>query len=413
MLFIEVVTTILFYLFLPFYFVERVLHKKSYGWKEKFGNVKKFSKDDKVILVHGCSVGESLAVENLLKVIKEKFPEHKLVMTTFTYAGQQIAQKKFANIADYVTYFPFDIAPFVNKFLSRINPEMVIIVETEIWPYFAYSCKKRQIPLYIINARISDTSYNSYKKMKFFFKNVFKNYSGVLAQSNEDKEKFISIGLDSEKAELMGNLKFDIEATAEKVDIGQEGYRVFIAGSTHHQENEIVIKTYKDLKAKYSDLKFLIAPRHLERVGEIKDLLEKYSLSYELRSENGRLSDKVDVLVLDTLGELKKMYSVSDVAYIGGSFNKTGGHNPLEAAIFDKPVISGPSIFNFKDIYEILCKSGAGKVVKTPDELFTYLDELFGNSETYNKTKAACKNVFDSQRGAIDFVINKMKDVLN
>ena len=151
----------------------------------------------------------------------------------------------------------------------------------------------------------------------------------------------------------------------------------------------------------------------MERVGEIKDLLQKYNLSYALRSENGRLSDKVDVLVLDTLGELKKMYSASDVAYIGGSFNKTGGHNPLEAAIFDKPVVSGPSIFNFKDIYEILCKSGAGKVVKTPDELFTYLDELFGNSETYNKTKAACKNVFDSQRGAIDFVINKMKDVLN
>ena len=175
MLLLEILMTISFMLFLPFYFIERVLHKKSYGWKEKFGYISRFSKDDKVIMLHGCSVGEALALENLLKSVREEFPDYKIVVTTSTYAGQEIAKKKYGNIADLVTYFPFDNPIPVNRFLNRINPSVVLIVETEIWPYFAYSCKKRGIPLSIINARISDLSYPSYQRTKFFFKHVLNN----------------------------------------------------------------------------------------------------------------------------------------------------------------------------------------------------------------------------------------------
>lgn len=423
-------------LFLPFYFVERVLHKKSHGWKEKFGgrvndwagNATTSSKSSsrvnewignavtslkpKVIMLHGCSVGEALALENLLKSIRENFPEHKIVVTTSTYAGQEIAQKKYAKIADLVTYFPFDNPIPVNRFLDKINPSAVLIVETEIWPYFAYSCKKRGIPLSIINARLSDLSYPSYRRMKSFFKLVLNNYDAVYAQSNEDKEKFISIGMKPEKVEMMGNLKFDIQISADKVDVGQEGYRVFLAGSTHKPENEIVISTYKRLREKYSDLKMMIAPRHLERVNDIKELLEKYNLSYALRSENGRFSDENDVIILDTLGELKNMYSACDLAFVGGSFNNTGGHNPLEASIFEKPVVSGPAVFNFKDIYELLSKSEAGKVVKNPSEMYEYLDKLLGDKDFYAQAKNNCKKVFEAQRGAINFVINKLKKIL-
>ena len=420
MLLLEILMTILFSLFLPFYYIERVVHKKSHGWREKFGGVgvnekgkKIISPDDKVIHIHCCSVGEALAIENLLKSMRVKFPEHKIVVTTFTYAGQQIAQKKFKDTADYITYFPFDNPIPVKRFLDKIHPDISIIAETEIWPYFAYSCKMRGIPLIMINARISDLSYASYRRMKFFFKKVFKNYAAVYAQSLEDKEKFISVGLDSQKAEVMGNLKFDIEPSEEQVDIGQDGYRIFLAGSTHKPENEIVISTYKKLKEKHRDLKLLIAPRHLERVEEIKSLLEKYELSYGLRSDNSKFSDSTDVIILNTLGELKKMYSICNIAFIGGSFNNTGGHNPLEAAIFEKPVVSGPAIFNFKDIYEVLTKSGAGKVVKTPDEFYEYLNTLLEDSKIYDETKNACKKVFTSNRGAIEFVIGKVTDILN
>ena len=412
MLLLEIIITILFYLFLPFYFVERVIHKKSHGWKEKFAHVKEFDKDDKVIHIHCCSVGEALAIENLLKSVRSNFPDNKIVVTTFTYAGQQIAQKKYANRADYITYFPFDMPVSVNRFLSRVKPDVSIIVETEIWPYFAYSCKKRGIPLFIINARISDKSYGQYKRMKFFFSRILQNYRAVYAQSVEDMEKFISIGMKPENTEMMGNLKFDVERVDEDIEIGQAGYKIFLAGSTHKPENEIVITTYKNLKEKYADLKLLIAPRHLERVDDIKSLLQKYNLTYGLRSEGDKFNDKTDVILLDTLGELKKMYSICHLAFVGGSFNKTGGHNPLEAAIYEKPVVSGPSVFNFKDIFDILCKSGAGKVVKTPDEMFEYLNNLLENPSEYKKVKDVSKNVFDSQRGAIDFVIEKLKSVL-
>ena len=300
----------------------------------------------------------------------------------------------------------------VNRFLARIKPQVSIIVETEIWPYFAYSCKKRNIPLFIINARISDKSYGQYRRMKFFFKKILQNYCAVYAQSIEDMDKFVSIGMKRENVEMMGNLKFDVKRTDENVDIGQENFRILLAGSTHKPENEIVINNYKKLKEKFGDLKLLIAPRHMERVPDIKNLLEKYNLSYGLRSCNDKFSCEIDVIILDTLGELKKMYSICHLAFIGGSFNKTGGHNPLEAAIYEKPVVSGPSIFNFKDIYDILCKSGAGKVVKTPDEMSEYLRNLLENQPEYEKTKEASHKVFEAQRGAIEFVIDKLKAVL-
>ena len=420
MLILEILMTILFFICLPFLFLERVIHKKSYGWKEKFGGgennkiAQELAKSEsKVIHIHCCSVGETLAVENLIKAMREKFYNCKIVLTTFTYAGQQIAQKKFSNIVDYITYFPFDMPISVNKFLSKIRPTVSVIVETEIWPYFAYSCKKRNIPLVIINARISDKSYSQYKFMKLFFAKILKNYNAVYAQSIEDKQKFISIGMNPDKVEMMGNLKFDIVSDKETVDIGQEGFRIFIAGSTHKPENEIVIANYKKLKEKFSDLKLLIAPRHLERVEEIKSFLVKYNLTYGLRSAGDKFDSDTDVIVLDTLGELKKMYSICDIAFIGGSFNNTGGHNPLEAAIYEKPVVSGPAIFNFKDIYDILCKAGAGKVVNTQQEMLDYIKTLLYSPDEYIKTKKNCKDIFELQRGAVNFVLQKLNLILN
>ena len=411
MLFIEIIVTVLFYLFLPFYYIERLVHKKSYGWKEKFGGIKALN-DDKVIHIHCCSVGEALAIENLLKSIRKEFSDYKIVVTTFTYAGQEIAKKKYSEIADYVTYLPFDIPMCVNKFLSKIHPKISIIVETEIWPFFALGCKKRNIPLCIINARISDSSYGQYKLLRVLFSKILKNYKAVYAQSLEDMNKFISIGMSKDNVEMMGNLKFDVEKSEDNVDIGQNGYKIFLAGSTHRPENEIIINTYKSLKEQIKGLKLLIAPRHLERVAEIVDMLQKVGLSYELRSNNGRFSENIDVIVLNTLGELKKMYSICYVAFIGGSFNKTGGHNPLEAAIYEKPVVSGPSIFNFKDIYDILSKSGAGKVVINQKELQEYLYKLLSSQQEYDRVKSSCKKVFDTQRGAVNFVVDKVREIL-
>lgn len=405
-----ILSTVIFLIAMPFIFAARkCMGKPNAGLKEKFGFINSpFNKVDDVIMLHGVSVGEVIALENLAKKIKEEFPDKKLVVTTGTKTGQEIARKKYDGIADFITYFPFDIPMFVNRFLDRLNPKTVLIAETEIWPYFAYACKKRNIPISIINGRISDSTYNSYLKVKFFFKKVFESFTAIYTQSEEDRQKYINVGASENKVEFMGNLKFDVKKKDADIQMGQDSFKVIIAGSTHQGEDEIVLETFKNLKEKHTDIKLLLAPRHPKRVPDVEALIKTYGLTYGLRSKDDKFND-YDVILLDTLGELGKMYSICHFAFIGGSFNKTGGHNPLEAVVYDKPAITGPSIHNFKDIYWILNKTNAGQIVNTPNELELYEDKLLSDRDFYNKACEDCKTVFEAQQGALDFVISKLR----
>ena len=353
-------------------------------------------------MYHGVSVGEVIALENLIKKTKEIFPEYKIVITTGTKTGQDIAKKKFGEIADFITYFPFDITFCVDSFLKKINPSVVLIAETELWPTFSMFCKLRNIPLYVINGRISDSTFKFYSYAKIFFKHLFKNYTEILTQSEEDKIKFIQIGAPKDKTFVMKNLKFD-------VNIGKG--RIIIAGSTHKGEDEIILKVFTELKKEFPEIKLLLVPRHMTRLNNVKELSEKTGLKYGLRSLNDTF-DNNEIIILDTMGELGKMYKICDFAFIGGSFNKTGGHNPLEAVVYNKPVISGPSIHNFRDIYWILTRSKAGKVVDTPEELKSHMFKLLNDDDFYKQSCEDCKKVFNSQQGALEFVIEKLKGIL-
>ena len=407
MIIYEIVSTILFYLCLPFYFLERVIHKKSKGWLKKFGFCEKMS--GKVIMIHGCSVGEINAVGNLVRRIREEFPGYRIVLTTSTITGQKVAKEKYSEIADYITYFPFDTIFEVSRFLKRIKPSMVFIVETEIWPCFASGCKKRNIPLFIINGRISDQSYPYYNLLGFYFKHVLNNYTTIFTQSDEDTKKFLSIGEAKEHLKFMGNLKFDIKKSNVTVDLGQAGYRILIAGSTHKPENKIIIDIFSKLKSNFPMLKLVIAPRHLEHTGDIGNLCTQNNLNYGLRSKNDLFSDKTDVIILDTLGELGKMYSICDIAFIGGSLNKTGGHNPLEATIWKKPVISGSCVTNFKDIYGILTNCGAAKLVNSEEELYNALNNILSDNDLYAGMSKSCETVFEQQKEAANYVVDVIK----
>lgn len=404
------ITTILFLALLPFIYLVRAINGKFlYGWKEKLGFFTSPELGEKVIMYHGVSVGEVIALENLIKKTKETFPDYKLVVTTGTKTGQEIAHKKYAEIADYITYFPFDIPFCVNSFLNKIKPSVVLIAETELWPTFAHRCKKRNIPLYVINGRISDSTYKSYKLFSLFFKQILKFYSGIYTQSEYDNQKLINIGANPDNTEVMKNLKFDVKKSPDKIDMGSG--RIIIAGSTHQGEDEIVINTFSDLKKEFPDIKLLLAPRHLKRASHAAELAEKTGMPFGFRSSNDNFNDK-DIIILDTLGELSKMYQICDFAFIGGSFNKTGGHNPLEAVVYSKPAISGPSIHNFRDIYGILSRTKAGKVVKTPDELKLYMHKLLSDKEFYAQACKDCVTVFNDQQGALQFVINKLSQIL-
>ena len=207
-----ILSTIIFLTLLPFYYIVRVIQKKYlYGWREKLGFLKSPDLGEKVIMLHGVSVGEIIALENLTKKIKETFPDYKIVITTGTKTGQDIAHKKYAEIADFITYFPFDIPFAVNSFLNKVRPSVVLIAETELWPNFAYYCKKKNIPLFVINGRISDSTFNAYKRLKFFFKHILSKYTGLFTLSFEDRDKLIALGANPQTTEFMGNLKFDIK----------------------------------------------------------------------------------------------------------------------------------------------------------------------------------------------------------
>ena len=408
----RILSTILFLAALPIYAAVRACRGKFLpGWKEKLGKFDAPKLGNKVIMFHGVSVGEVIALENLIKKTKETFPDYKIVVTTGTKTGQEIAHKKYDNIADFITYFPFDITICVKSFLEKIRPSVVLIAETELWPTFAAYCKQRNIPLLVINGRISDATFKSYKLLKGFFKELFKNYTEILTQSEEDKEKFIAIGAPADKTSIMKNLKFDVKRIDANIEIGKGNNRIIIAGSTHKDEDEIILDSFVKLKKQFPDIKLLLAPRHLTRVNNVTELVEKTKLPYDLRSKNATFVNN-DIVILDTLGELSKMYQICDFAFIGGSFNKTGGHNPLEAVVYNKPAISGPSIHNFRDIYWILSRTKAGKVVKTPEELTNYMHKLLADKEFYAQSCEDCKTVFQSQQGAMQFVIDELNKII-
>lgn len=409
-------TCILGLIILPFIFLLRLIQKKDVtSWKIKMGNFdlpKNFDKSKKTIMIHGVSVGEVVSLEKLIRKVKEEFPNHNLVLTTGTKTGQETAIKKMGDIADFITYFPLDIKFFVEKFLDKINPDVILIAETEIWPIFIYTAKKRNIKTYIINGRMSDESFKMYKILKPFFKNVLPMYSGIFVQSEIDKARLNEAGANINQLDVMKNLKFDVNKFDVDIDLNTNNSKVLIAGSTHKGEDEIVLRVYKKLKELIPNLKLLLAPRHITRTPDVQNLIKSFNFSYNLYSKNKQFSDNSDILLLDVMGELAKLYAKIDVAFIGGSFNNTGGHNPLEAIIFDKPTISGPSIKNFRDIYAILKMNNAAFVVNNEEEFFEIAKKLLLDENYYQEIKNNANKAFKNQQGALNFVIDKLKKVI-
>lgn len=409
-------TCILGLIILPFIFLLRLIQKKDVtSWKIKMGNFdlpKNFDKSKKTIMIHGVSVGEVVSLEKLIRKVKEEFPNHNLVLTTGTKTGQETAIKKMGDVADFITYFPLDIKFFVEKFLDKINPDVILIAETEIWPIFIYTAKKRNIKTYIINGRMSDESFKMYKILKPFFKNVLPMYSGIFVQSEIDKARLNEAGANINQLDVMKNLKFDVNKFDVDIDLNTNNSKVLIAGSTHKGEDEIVLRVYKKLKELIPNLKLLLAPRHITRTPDVQNLIKTFNFSYNLYSKNKQFSDNSDILLLDVMGELAKLYAKIDVAFIGGSFNNTGGHNPLEAIIFDKPTISGPSIKNFRDIYAILKMNNAAFVVNNEEEFFEIAKKLLLDENYYQEIKNNANKAFKNQQGALNFVIDKLKKVI-
>lgn len=384
------------------------------GFWEKIGFYKFDNKDAKTTVFHAVSVGETNAIKDLVKAYRAKHPDEVIIVTTTTKTGQEIAQKSFKDIVDKVTYFPYDFFFSVLSFLNVFNPERVVIAETEIWPCFITLAKLKGVKVYCANGRISPHSFDGYKKIKLFLAPILNRYEKIFMQSKSDSERMVAIGANASRTEVMGNLKFDINANLTEEEknryrneLKTNNYRLFVGASTHKGEDEIVLSVFKDLKQKHSDAKLLLVPRHPQRYDEVCKLIEETGYKWGKRTNNDNF-DETDIILLDTMGELAKIFSICHIAFIGGSFSTTGGHNPLEANIWNKPVISGNCTFNFKDVYKIVTDKKCAVIVNNEEEFKNELISFYDDTEKYNAYCNNAKEVFEENRGAINYVLERI-----
>lgn len=315
------------------------------------------------IWLHSVSVGETLSSIPLIQALLDSYPHLPITVTTLTPSGSERVQYAFSNKV-YHVYLPYDLPCAINRFLNQLNPRLVIIMETELWPTMINILYHRSIPVIIANARLSARSVLGYQKINPFIRTMLLRISLIAAQNQEDAERFISLGSISSQVRVMGNIKFDINITPELVkrtiNLRQKWnlHRlIWIAASTHNGEEVLLLAAHRKLLKSNPTLLLILVPRHPERFSDVIKIVQKSGFSYRLYSENNLYSNTTQVVIGDIMGELMLLYGVSDIAFIGGSLIKHGGHNPLEAAAHAIPILMGPYTFNFTDICNKLIKA--------------------------------------------------------
>jgi 3-deoxy-D-manno-octulosonic-acid transferase len=376
-------------------------------WYERFSiyNIK-FSTG--VVWFHAVSVGEAEALFPLLKQIKLKHPDTKLLITTTTPTGSARVKAVMQDTVSHV-YLPYDVPDAICRFMRCFKPRMAVMMETEIWPNIFNYCGDHHIPLYIINARLSEKSSKGYQKISGLIHPALANIKCIATQTNDDASRFISIGADSEKVETLGNIKFDVEITTStitkgltiKADLFMDRF-VWLIASTHKDEEKIFLDIYKVLKEKIPELLLILVPRHPERFPVVKKLIEKEYLSVATRTLLETVNTKTDVYLVDTMGELKAMYAAADVAFIGGSMVANGGHNILEASAVGVPVMFGPFMDNFKEIARVVLIESAAIQCQSKSDIISSMKLLYEQPD-YRRDLARKGKVFvQKNQGAID-----------
>lgn len=341
-------------------------------WHERLGFYQTPSAGN-VLWFHAVSVGEAEAAFPLIQRLQTQLPDQAFLVTTTTPTGSARVKAVLADTVEHV-YLPYDLPWIVGRFLRHFQPKVAIVMEKEIWPNLFASCAQRQVPVLVINARLSAKSAKAYRKIPALIKPALSTITQIATQTAADRQRFIEIGAQPEQVTVLGNIKFDLTVEASLIQAGAllkqqlfAGRFVWIIASTHQGEEEQLLSLYKALKVQIPNLLLLIAPRHPERFGLVKQLCQKQGLQVELRSEQAILSPDCDVYLADSIGELKMLYAAADIAFVGGSLVPVGGHNVLEPAAVGLPVMFGSQMFNFQEIAEQMLIAKAA--IQCQDEL--------------------------------------------
>lgn len=369
------------------------------------------------IWLHALSVGEVTSCRSLVVALRRSLPEAVILFSAATRAGQAAARSLHGDAVDYFVPFPLDLAWSVHRFLSRLRPDLFILVETDFWPNFLAALERRRIPAILVNGRITAASSRNYRRGKFFFRPLFRAFRYLAMQTAVDAERMVALGVEAKRVVALGNLKYDslpgaAGAVLTRAELGlADSAPLWVAGSTHEGEEEIILAVYAALLADYPELLLVIAPRKVERGRRLLALAQRSGWRVSQRSGDARISAP-QILILDTLGELLPLYRLADLAFVGGSLVAAGGHNPLEPAHFAKPVLFGPHMEDFAEIAHSLLAAGGAMMVGAERELAAAVRALLGDASRRVAMGERAREVVAGQQGVTARHLDLLREVL-
>lgn len=405
--------TIIFYLLLPFILLRLWVknRKNSSGlhcWHERLGVGLRHSLPSGGIWVHAVSVGESMTAVPLIKQIQQRYPSIPIIVTNETATGAECIRVALGNSVSQL-YFPYDLPLVLRKFFERLQPKLLILLETELWPNLLAACQLYQVPVALVNARLSERSAKSYRRILSVIQTMLNSIDVIAAQFQADADRFVALGFPAEKIQVTGSLKFDVTLPEDLSEQAQkwrkvwgENRLVWIAASTHAGEEELILHAFKQARRSFPDLLLVSIPRHVERVSQLEQLYRRHTYTLTKRSDDNESDMRSsDIFIVDTMGELLVFYAAADLAFVGGSLVEKGGQNPLEPAALGLPLLTGPYTFNFSTITEQLKQRNVEIQVNNSAELAQQVISLLTDPVRRQKMGDEAKKFVAENKGAV------------
>lgn len=380
--------------------------------------------EGKAIWVHALSVGETRLAASLVRGLRDRFEGRRILFSVSTQTGFDVAKGLLDGLADDIFLFPYDIPWSIKRVADRIDPAIVLIVESDIWPNFLSEMKQRGIPVILCNGRLSNRSFSRYRRLPHISKFLFSYFAMIGTPSEGDAKRFAQLGIHPDNLCVTGNLKFDQDVVSVPSGDVKERKRalklpptatVLLAGSTHRGEEMVLFDAFMKLVKENPDLRLIIAPRDPARAGSIERIAGTKGLSsFSMTAIDEMAAPGTwDVMIVDTIGVLSRIYALADIAFIGGSLVAAGGHNPLEPAAFSKPILFGPDMSDFRDIAQMLLCSGGAIRVEDADDICREISSLLGDIEKVHEMGARAFRVFSDNGGAVERTLTLVEDCLH